>query len=48
MTVHKPYDAKSIEKQWQDKWHKENVYQTSENSDKKKLLCLRNVSLPIR
>ena len=46
MTVHKPYDAKSIEKQWQDKWHKENVYQTSENSDKKNYYVLEMFPYP--
>ncbi len=46
MTIHKPYDAKSIEKQWQDKWHKENVYQTSENSDKKNYYVLEMFPYP--
>ena len=35
MTTHKLYNAKTIEKQWQNKWEENNVYQASENSDKK-------------
>ena len=41
-----PYDAKLIEKKWQDKWQKNNVYQASENSDKKNYYVLEMFPYP--
>ena len=46
MTIHTPYDAKLIEKKWQDKWQKDNVYQASKNSDKKNYYVLEMFPYP--
>ena len=46
MTIHEPYNAKIIEKQWQDKWEKSNVYQALENSDKKNYYVLEMFPYP--
>ncbi len=35
-----PYDHKTIEKKWQEKWEADGVYQTAENSDKPKQFVL--------
>ena len=40
------YNYKKIEEKWQKKWEENKVFNASQNK-KKKILCFRNVSLPI-
>ena len=46
MTTHEPYIAKTIEKLWQNKWEKHNVFQASEDSDKKNYYVLEMFPYP--
>jgi len=39
-TIMKSYDHKRIEKKWQEKWDKENLYKTAEQTDKPKCYVL--------
>ena len=41
------YNFKKIEKKWQKKWDENKVFKVTQNK-KKKVLCSRNVSIPIR
>ena len=41
------YNFKVIEKKWQSYWEKNKSFKTNLDLDKKKILLLRNVSIPI-
>ena len=46
MIPHRPYQAKNIEKKWQNIWEKNNVFETSPNNNKKNYYVLEMFPYP--
>ena len=41
------YNHKIAEKKWQKEWIEQKIFETKKDISKKKILCFRNVSIPV-